>query len=84
MSLPARLYPGYLSIYGAKSVNGIVPSGGFQFGRVNQIYDSIPDTVSINQSVMFRSIDSIIVTYSGIQYFILPENKIILIEEILT
>lgn len=82
--LPCRLYPGYVSIYGAKSINNITAPQGFQFGKVNQIYDNVPGTVSVDQSVLFRNDESIIVAYSGAQYFLIPENKIVLIEDILS
>jgi len=79
--IPARLYNGYLLIYGAPSITGIVPnSSGFQFGLVNQIYDNVSGDVSLNQSIMFRYDDSITVTYDGQQYFLLEEQKVILIE----
>ena len=79
--IPARLYNGYLLIYGAPSISGIVPNlSGYQFGLVNQIFDNIPGDVSLNQSIMFKYDDSITVTYNGQQYFLLQEQKVILIE----
>lgn len=85
MSLPCRLYPGYASIYGAQSITGIVPKqGGLQFGTIDQIYDNVPGTVSIGQSVLFKYEDCVMVDYQGTQYFLLPEQKIILIENILS
>lgn len=79
--IPGRLYPGFISIYGAPSINGIAASKGLQFGVITQIYSDTPNTVSVDQSVMFKyDDDTIRVTYDGVQYFIIDEAKIVLIE----
>lgn len=84
--IPARLYPGYISIYGATSTTGIVPKQtGLQFGVISQIYSDTPNTVSVDQSVMFKyDDDTITVDYNGTTYFLIEEQKIVLIENILS
>lgn len=86
MSLPANLYPGYVSIYGAASINGIVTrTSGLQFGLINQIYNSYQNSISVGQSVMFKQDgDTIRLNYGGVDYFLIEEKKIILIENILS
>jgi len=79
MSLPVRLYPGIVSIYGASSVMGL-QTEGMQFGLVDQIWDDIQGTLSIGQSVMFPIEKSITVTYGNMDFFLVEQNDIKLIE----
>lgn len=81
-TLPLTLKPNYVSIYGHGSYQGFeLQNPLLQFGSVNQIYDTLPNLVAIGDSVMFRLDDSIPFNYNGIQYYILPETKVILVED---
>jgi len=84
MSLPARLYPGQVAIYGtgSPSITGIVPpSEMFRFGLIDQIWDNMPGTVSVGESVLYNTEDIIAqLVYSNTIYVVIPEEKIILIE----
>jgi hypothetical protein len=85
MSLSARLNQGYLSIYGTISLTGIssgTPNPIYQFGLIDQKWDSQPGTTSVGETVMFKTSDSLAVIYQGTQYLLIPEEKIILIEQI--
>lgn len=79
MSLPVRLFPGQISIYGAASQNGL-QSDKMQFGLVDQMANNVPDTISIGDSVMFRLDRSDTITYGNITYFLIQESDIKLIE----
>lgn len=83
MSLPCRLYPGIISVYGAGSVNGLITEK-MQFGLVDQMYDDSPNTISIGDSVMFKLDKAEIVTYGNIVYFLINQSDIKLIETIAT
>jgi co-chaperonin GroES (HSP10) len=88
--LPARLAPGWISIYGASSTQGIDPKkpvSKLQFGQVIQLANDeseMPGTVSPGQSVMFDEDDAKQVKNGSYYYWLLPETKIILIENELT
>lgn len=80
-SLPVRLNSGIVSIYGSPSIMGILTNdNNLQFGSINQLPNSIAGSYSVDQSVMFKVSDATVVTYGSIPYFLLPEEKIILIE----
>ena len=78
--LPVRLGAGHVSIYGAPSTYGFQTNQPIQFGTINQLYDSVPTSVQLNDSVMFDLNDARQVVYGSIPYFIVPIDKIILIE----
>lgn len=81
MSLPARLYPGYISIYGAGSVNGITrTTDAYQFGVIEQMWPDSEGTLSIGQSVLYKVADTIQVIYDSTTYYLTKETNIILIE----
>jgi hypothetical protein len=85
MSLPVVLYPGYVSIIGAVSIDTITSSNtDIQFGVVNQVWGSDANMIQVGQSIMFLVSDAIVVTYNSQNYFLLQENKIILIENVLS
>lgn len=82
MSLPVKLSSGILSIYGTGSTQGIdlTQSPQLQFGVVNQLpYDY--GMFSLGQNVLFNPSDSNRVLYQDVQYFLVPEVKIILTED---
>lgn len=87
MSLPVRLGVGLVSIYGAGSINGIINTGqesGIRYGIVNAMYNQYGKT-AIGQSVMYNAEDVIAHTfYVDAPYFILPEDKIISVEDNIT
>ena len=83
MSLPVRLYPGIVSIYGAASVNGL-ETENMQFGLVDQLYDNSPNTISVGDSVMFKLDKAELVTYGNIVYFLINQSDIKLIETVVT
>lgn len=82
MSLPVQLSPGYVSIYGGQSIQGLqLPyNSPYQFGTINQMGSSLPLGYDVGKSVMYNGNDTEQVIYEGITYYILPENKIILTE----
>jgi len=85
MSLPVTISPGYVSLYGAGSFQGIELPGAtsLQFGIVNQLpyqYGSY----QLGQNVLFRVTDADILSYQNQQYFIVPQSKIVLIEDPVT
>lgn len=78
MSLPARLQPNILSIYGQRTVeSGMTVSKGYQFGTVNQMYGGQVDF--IGQSVLFKSDKATQIRYSNTTYYLIQEQDIILI-----
>ncbi len=79
MSLPVRLYPGQVSIYGAASITGLLVDN-MQFGIVDQMWDDTDGTISLGQSVMFSPSRAISVTYGNVSYFLIEQNDIKLIE----
>lgn len=82
MSLPVTLSPGYASIYGAPSTQGLsVPyQSPYQFGTIDQLPSTEPEAYGIGQSVMYNINDTVQVIYSGITYYLIPQNKILLTE----
>lgn len=77
MSLPARLSPNILSIYGQRKVGGgITAAKGYQFGTVDQMYGG--QAYFIGQSVMFKSDKAIQVRYGNAPYFLIQEQDIVL------
>lgn len=87
MPINATLYPGVVSIYGSgnsASIQGFVPpTSNFLFGVVDQTWGSMADVAAVGRSVMFKSEDVIgIIVSSNWPYTLIPENKIILIEDI--
>jgi hypothetical protein len=87
MSLPVRLGVGLVSIYGAGSINSIINTGqesGIRYGIVNAMYNQY-GKMSIGQSVMYNMNDVIAPTfYIDAPYFILPEDKVISVEDNIT
>lgn len=79
MSLPVRLSPGQLSIYGATSVNGIL-GDGMQFGTIDQLSNNVPGEYSLGQSVMFPVYKSITLNYQNVPYFIVEEKDVLGVE----
>lgn len=79
MSLPVRLYPGIVSIYGTSSATGL-QTNGMQFGLVDQLWDDLQGTLSLGQSVMFPIEKSTLVTYGNMDFFLVEQNDIKLIE----
>lgn len=80
MSLPVRLSPGIMSIYGASSINGIL-TNVMQFGVIDQLSSDIPGSFTIGDSVMFpisKIQDTI--TYNNISYFLIGETEVKLTE----
>lgn len=87
MSLAAYLNPGLLVLYGigtAAGATGIIPpSEEFKFGIVDNVGTNPSGAVSAGQSVMFRDKDIVaILSFNNWQYTLLPEDKIILTENI--
>jgi len=83
MSLPVRLSPGLVSIYGNGSIQGIFSTENtskIRFGIVDQRYDEF-STVALGDSVMYN-IDDVKapVFYIDTAFYILPEDKIISVE----
>lgn len=88
MSIPASLYPGLVSIYGKGSTagtNGIVPNKEtFLFGVVDKTWGGMGEGVTVGQSVLFADEHvTCRVKYDNTIFTIIPESKIILIEDIL-
>lgn len=84
MSLPVTLPANTLSIYGHGSINGIVvTSSGYQFGIIDQMYFGAQVSL-VGQSVLFKVSDSIGLTYLSSPYFLVPEENIVLTENILS
>lgn len=80
--IPARLFPNYAAIYGSASTQGITYNDpNLQFGIVSQIAGDLPYLVSEGQSVLFRISDSLQITASSYTYFLVEEQKIILVED---
>lgn len=82
-TLPCKLSNGILSIYGSSSIQGMVANNNMVFGIVNQAYYS-PVIDLIGQSVMFKKEDATPIVFGAFQYYLLPEQKVILIEDIPT
>lgn len=84
MSLPIRLSPGLVSIYGGGSIQDIAfleVNSPIMFGVINQMFE-LYGAVSIGQSVMYNKNDVIApLFYIDANYYILPENKIIAVED---
>lgn len=79
-TLPATLSPGIVSIYGmGVSLGGLRSNKNVQFGIVNQSYSN-PVVSLVGQSVMFNPTYADKVVYVSETYFLVPEDKIILIE----
>lgn len=83
---PATLYPGLVSIYGkgsATGTNGIVATKEiFLFGVVDKTWGGMGEGVIVGQSVLFADGDvTCRVKYDNTIFTIIPENKIILIED---
>jgi co-chaperonin GroES (HSP10) len=86
-NLPARLAPGWASIYGVNTTQGINSKDtDLQFGQIIQLAngEETVDTVSVGQSVMFRLSDTKQVQYGSYYYYLMEQQKIILIENELT
>jgi hypothetical protein len=83
MSLPVRLAQGMVSIYGAnESDNNIKAPKDYRFGIVNETWNNLSTVAAVGQSVLFKIDESVPLNYSNTQYWIVDENKIILIEDI--
>lgn len=88
MSVPASLYPGLVSIYGKGSLSGtstMQPTNEtFLFGVVDKTWGGMGEGVTVGQSVLFANEDvTCRIKYDNTIFTIIPENKIILIEDIL-
>jgi len=51
-----------------------------QWGRVNTLFDEFGG-YSLGQNVLFNIDDSDILQYQSVQYFIIPQEKIIAVED---
>lgn len=85
MSLPAILGSGLMSIYGKGSsestVTGIVPTQGFMFGVIDQMWNGSNMNLQVGQSVMFREKDVVDrIIFNDWPFTVIPEDKVILIE----
>lgn len=87
MSLPVRLGVGLVSIYGTGSTQAIFDpnrNGTIVFGTINAM-NSQYSSVSVGQSVMYNMKDVIAPSfYIDTPYYILPEDKIISVEDNIT
>lgn len=86
MALPIKIAVGMVSIYGSGSAQGIFNVNNnldIQFGLVNGT-NAQYSSVSIGQSVMYDKNDALTVFYIDTPYYIVPEDKIISIEDTLT
>lgn len=82
MSLPVRLAEGMISIYGVnQSNNSLKVNKTYRFGKVSKTWDNRSTVAAVGQSVLFKLDDSVPVNYSGTDYWIVEEDKIILIED---
>lgn len=80
--IPARLFPNYAAIYGSATTQGIsFQDNNLQFGTVSQISGDLPYLVSEGQSVLFKISDSLQITSGLYTYFLVEEQKIILVED---
>ena len=83
MSLPVRLGAGLVSIYGANdSDNNIRAPKEYRFGIINDVWDNGSTVAAVGQSVLFRIDESGPLSYLDQSYWVVDENKIILIEDI--
>lgn len=77
-----RLAPGLLSIYGRGSIYGFSgQSAGLTFGVINSMSQQNSGAYGVGQNVLFPYANAMSVNYSGVQYFLVPESEIVLIEE---
>lgn len=82
MSLPAKLPPSTISIYGYQSLNGITPQqAGYQFGIIDQMYYGAQNDW-VGQSVLFKLSNSLQLKHSGNVYFLIQEENIVLTENV--
>ena len=87
MSLSGKLYPGQVAIYGdcqnGQSISGIIPpSNSFLVGVVSKLgANGGSGTVSVGDSVWFKKEDVVGIFVSEWPYTVIPEDKIIIIEE---
>jgi len=83
MSLPVNLKVGMISIYGQGSTQALFDverNSSIVFGTVNSM-NSQYGSVSVGQSVMYSKDDVMAaIFYSDYTYYILPESKVIFIE----
>lgn len=84
MSLPVKLKYGYVSIYGAGSVNEmILPNQSenttFSFGVIDQRFED-QSGYSVGDSVLYNRNDAIGILYVDTTFYVIPEEKIILLE----
>lgn len=81
MSLPVKLSPGIVSIYGTPSTQGIdlTNSPRLQFGGITQLPYTY-GAYSVGQNALFDIGDAKTVYYNNVTYFLLPEDKIIFTE----
>lgn len=82
-NLPLKLGIGMVSIYGQSSSQDIFDpneNGSIVFGTINDM-NSQYGAVSVGQSVMYNKNDvAALVFYIDNEYYVLPENKVIAIE----
>lgn len=90
MGLPAKLSPGFVSIYGLGQT-GVADiklpplegadQAGLTFGKINQIWDGYPKVATQWSSVMFHTRDILAsLVYQNQRYVIIEEDKILLTE----
>ena len=82
MALPVKLGPGMLSIYGDGSINGIMvvkDSANVVFGVINDAY-YIQGGYTVGQSVLYNRNDSVEIMYDNTSFYIVPSDKIVLVE----
>ena len=80
-TITPRLAPGFVSIYGAASIYGFGHSPNVAFGRIHAMSISNSGAYSLGQNVLVPYKGSNFVSYAGIQYWLIEESKIILIEQ---
>lgn len=78
--IPANLYVPYIAIILSNTINSINGAPlGYSFGTVVQInYNTVK--TSINESVLFKLSDAIILTLAGNQFYIIDENLLLFTE----
>lgn len=81
--IPGRLSQGFVSIYGTPPIQQfILPnSSPLTFGTINQLPDAAESGYAIGQSVLFPFINQYVLIYGNVNYFVIPQSQIILIED---
>lgn len=83
MPIPATILPSYVAIVGAKSVQGFLGTQPptLAFGVVDQVSSTPVGLVAVNDSVLFDTAKSIVISYQDIQYYLVKEEDCILVED---